>query len=320
MFVDDNDVFLNAVRIGLEDKFLLETYNDTIRALERIYQANMFIDMNCNAYSQLMRNDLVGAKKHPLDFTKIFHLIYNENRFNYVSTVIVDYKMSPMNGEEFLSEINDMPLLKVMLSGVANTGLAVRLFNNRLIDKFYPKKDLKLDESFNATLAKIQKIFFQQISTSLLNRLGSGIKSFLFGMKFSNLFTRLVEEIKAVEYYLISETGSFLFLDENAKPTWLIIKDNKQTQIDIGLLKKSGLNEASLQLIEKKQKLAFFLSSTDMEKHPELLTTHLLDAYKLDQEFIFGIAYEKTNNFVEWEKILSYSAYKKNLGENLAPS
>ena len=68
--------------------------------------------------------------------------IYNKDRFNDVSVIIVDYYMDEMNGIEVCETLSKHPAKKILLTGGADKeNIAIDAFNKGIIHRFINKTD-----------------------------------------------------------------------------------------------------------------------------------------------------------------------------------
>ena len=73
-----------------------------------------------------------------------------------------------MNGLEFCRNIQNLPIRKIMLTGRADTKLAVEAFNQKIIDKFLLKDVAEeIENTIYDALIEEQKVYFEKLSSSL---------------------------------------------------------------------------------------------------------------------------------------------------------
>lgn len=234
ILIDDNENFLNQISNFLKTKnFPCVIYNDPKKALHYIneeYQSNPFAnrcinvdpDRNLDSFSMLF------------DYRKIHHEIYNPQRYQQISVIVVDYAMPAQDGLSVCKQVKDELALKLLLTGEVGSTFAVKAFNEGAINKFIRKGATDLPEIFIENLQDLQHKYFLNLSEAILTK----VKSDLFKQSpvclndpaFIAVFTKIFEDNQIVEYYLLDEHGSFLMLDSEGNPSWLIVKNEQDMQ------------------------------------------------------------------------------------------
>jgi CheY-like chemotaxis protein len=231
LILDDNEDFVTQLGDLLQSKHIpSRLFSDPRKALDFLnqeYKADPFTNHCVKTYPD---RDLDTYISH-LDIRKIHHEIYNSNRFSQISVLCVDYAMPSINGLDFCKQINDEFSLKLILTGDAGPTFAIDAFNEHAIDKFVQKGAIDLPELIVKSVRELQQRYFLKLSEAVLNkvnqRLYNQAPSCLTDENFAVFFNQLCEKNQIVEYYLLDESGSFLLLDKNAVPSWLLVKSEK---------------------------------------------------------------------------------------------
>jgi CheY-like chemotaxis protein len=232
IFIDDNTKFLKKLLFNIDRKKIVPKFiNDSLKAsqfLKTLPQEDLI--------SRVLAS--IELKDHEELYTNIDKtlLLLEENltkidRFNEVSLIVVDYAMPGFNGLEICSQLrtinNSIKIL--MLTGEASTHLAVKAFNEGLIDKFMRKDDPDFLSKLSREIETLQKAYFQEISKMVLNRLNMDpkdpIATCLQDSAFVSLFEDICQEKGIVEYHLFNSDGSFILFDFSGNPTLLAVKD-----------------------------------------------------------------------------------------------
>jgi CheY-like chemotaxis protein len=223
ILIDDNDSFLDNLSYKLSDHYLVDTYNDPNKAL-----ADILSNYNDNIISSTP-NLLIEIENeedelyYSVDFPRIKNLADAPDKNETVSVVIVDYSMPSMNGIEFCKKIAHLPILKIMLTGHADFRIAVDAFNNGIIDRFLVKDtQFMLDEITNG-INIMQKLFFEKLSYPLLNCFSSQKETLITSKEYTDHFQRIINELNAVEYYLLNALGSYQLIKEDQTKYYFIV-------------------------------------------------------------------------------------------------
>src|SRR5947207_2988322 len=121
VLIDDNKNFLDSMMTQLGNKYSCSPYLDPRAALSFLKDEYTLTPFHTRLVSG--------------DMKKIHHEIYNAQRFNETTVLIVDYCMPRMNGIDFLRKLKDTSMMRILLTGETGVELAVEAFNENLIDK-----------------------------------------------------------------------------------------------------------------------------------------------------------------------------------------
>ena len=261
LFIDDSKRFLNSITFELDDTIPFQLFNRPTHALQFLkneYKTALFEKIKKT--SCFNSQEYTDPTQQPItvNIADILNEIYNPKRFNEISVVVVDYAMPGMNGLEFCEKISDMPIKKILLTGEADHDLAVQAFNDGLIDRFIRKDEFNVNTNFNEILHSLQNVYFNQLSATMIANLASNTQCCLQDNAYLNLFSDYRKNNNILEYYLLDKVGSFLMLDANAVPHWLIVRTEEDIQNLVEFVEEHDSNNSILAMIKNKQALPFF--------------------------------------------------------------
>lgn len=231
-------------------------------------------------------------------------------RFTLETILIVDYSMPEMNGLELSHQIRtlDLPIKIIMLTGEADHQTAIHAFNDKLIDRFILKSAPDYVEKLLEYINDLQKEYFQEI-TNLLT--GAGREAPRNDLVFIQFFNEIAKRVNAVEYYLVENPASYLFLDAQKNPTWLIVKTDEEMQMLYELAKdEKNVPRHTVEILEKKEKLTYFPDAKS--KIVPVRDWHLYPAKALqtDNQLYYYAVIEGNQDYpLSIDKITSYQDY-----------
>ncbi|KTC99890.1 response regulator [Legionella feeleii] len=318
IFLDDNRAFLDALELEFGNHILTLTNPDAAISL---IDSNKEEDFPQSIYRVLndVNADTTTNRVIDLEIKNLLTLIYDKSRFERIPLLVVDYAMPNINGIQFCEKIKQRKIAKVMLTAEADKDTVISAFNNRLIDKFILKRNENLYPEITLTINDLTYQYFSILSGKLIDSNSSHINTLFSNKLYQELFKLVKIQAQAIEYYLVDNLGSFLFLDKDANPTWLIIKDLNAFTDHLDLLAGYDLPDHVLKSVAKKEKMLFMLSEEDYKKPVEKWIENLFDAKKLDDNFYYGIIKNYLADSIEWGRVVSYSAYmtdKNNIDES----
>ncbi len=318
LIVDDNKSFLKRMELHVGKDIICKTFSDPQEALQYIKKMSVNSSLTEKVMANTNSDDYLPASGNlplRLNIHDLYKSAYDPICFSEISSVLVDFSMPTMNGIDFCKEIADSPIRKIMLTGEADETLAVKFFNEGNIDKFILKESqADLYISIKTSIKEIQTQYFQDIGSPIIQAIARDKESCLGDVAFIEFFDKFRHEISATNYYLIEPSGSFLFLDADGSPTWLIIKTqtelvdlaNQMQDMDISeKLTNSVLNG---DLIPYFQNFDHYMTVLENKTYIE---KYLLPAKKLQGNKIYSYAVSKElfDFPLDRQKLMSFNNY-----------
>jgi CheY-like chemotaxis protein len=251
--------------------------------------------------------------------------VFNTKRFEHISAIVADHDMPQMKGLDFFKKIKDLPIRKILLTGRTTVKEVLDAFNNGIIDQYISKDIENFDEYLNETIKSQCNEQFKNdtkiiIKNLILERQGHE-SSCLDSEVFITLLANIVKEYRISEYYLIDKNGSYICFDKNARPSWLIVKNQDALNADI-LLAAGGGTPASAETIQqlKEHKLILALLSEQDREVPakDWMTKgllHPLKKFTIDKQDYYYVYIDQntSSDIFDKSKITSFDQYKDQL-------
>src|SRR5688572_8198408 len=200
VLIDDDPDFLEGVSLMLNKNLSYKLFQSATSALSYVNQAHLHVNIIQRCYTNYRTGPLESDSLTHIDIGKIHHEVLNGYRFQTCSSVIVDYSMPEMNGLEFLMSLKNPFIRKVLLTGQADMELAIKAFNQQLIDQFIDKHDPRLKQKLNATIASFQDQYFRRSFKLITDPiLANNVDAFLINKEFQAYFEDLRKQTNCVE-------------------------------------------------------------------------------------------------------------------------
>jgi len=303
LFVDDNKSFLATLELEFAKYSGVLTCTDPHKALELIKQSEE--DISQLIIHQVDDMELDETSGHLVDIRldQIAKIIYNANRGKFIAVAVIDYDMPEMNGIELASALSRSQICKIILTVKADEKLAVQAFNDGIIDQFLIKANNdEMNSGILSAIAKLKQRYFDRLSTGIMDSLGKSFKDLIASSNFQMLFDRAYHQAGAIEYYLVDKEGSYLFLDQEANPTWLIVQSNKAIETTIAMLEASDSPSSVVNALRQREKI-LFLPANDDYKQLDTLENNLFEANRLGDDHFYSIVKGKITRFIDWDKV-----------------
>lgn len=305
VFVDDNKDYLAQLEFRFNELLPVRAFDDPVAALQYLnlaYQEENFTN-RCTLTSTAGE----GTYNHIVSDINL-KLIQNEilrpERFSEVAVVVVDYTMPGMNGIEFCHQIKNPNILIILLTGEADNDLAVREFNNGTIDRFIKKTTPNIKDILHEEILKLEQQYFIQLSNILTNHATPSNLKCLEDKEVAKQFYHLCASQNILEYYLLSETGDFILLDNQGSTSYLTIKSDEEIMDLYDYAEISGASNELLTALQTRNMLPLLYHDPD----PKDWHDYLSPAYPIIGEKKYYYSFKKQVT-LPLPKILSYEEY-----------
>lgn len=310
LLLDDDEEFLKGVQYGISNQYKCIYTSKIDKAKEIIKEnENWLKKLFSNGISRAFDTDSTKFAVE-MDISSLHKVIYENNRFNHIAILIIDFDMPDMNGLDFIRGIGDHKLKIIMLTGKATPNTVIQAFNKGEIQRYVSKGDENYLQTILEYIKELQSDFFTDFSKFILESLKSETEIFDI-QSFQNVFNNIIHENNIVEYYLLDESGSFLLLDASAEnQIWLIIKSKNDMRLFYELAIEDP--ETPTYIIKKLKNCESFTHfKTEKESHLDAKYWNLIDCNPLDErkEFYYAILKNDDDFKLDGSKIKSYADF-----------
>ncbi|HAT1722151.1 TPA: response regulator [Legionella pneumophila] len=309
IFLDDNRAFLDALDLEFGEKFNILTLTNSDKAFQLIDNDSQDVSQSIFKLMNDVNLDTTNDRVIGFDVSKMLNLIYDKARFEHAPLLVVDYQMPAINGIEFCKRLKERKVFKIMLTAEADKDTAIKAFNNGLIDKFILKTSENLYPEITLAVHDLTQRYFRELTKNIVNAYENSINDLFDNELYQQLFANVQTQAQSVEYYLVDNSGSVVFLDKDAKPTWLIIRHVKELSDQLDLMQGYELPEQTMAAVAKKEKILFLLSEKEYKKPIAEWVNYLFDAQKLDNNYYYSITKDHLTDSIDWGRVISYSSY-----------
>ena len=240
IFVDDSISFLSNLSLQLDSNLSFKLFNSPTDALHILHSSEPLYSMVKRLFSTYQHRDDLNMSRHVIDVNldPIHREVHNEKRFEHISVVVVDYDMPEINGIDFCRNIKNDEIKKILLTGKADEQVAIRAFNEGLIDCFIRKQDADAITQLQKNIHILQNSYFSGVEHPLSDAL-SIASQFLSDASIVPHFSKICQELEIVEYYFTYAPNGVLMLDKNGVSYLFIIQseDDLQSMYEIAFHK-----------------------------------------------------------------------------------
>ncbi len=316
ILLDDNSRFLETMNVSLGKENVIKSFTNPDEVINYLTKnTNEPFTRRClhRPEEQQINHRIIDV-----EVDAIVKEVYNPKRFMENTVIVIDYAMPSMHGLDVCQALRHLPIKKIMLTGEADDKIAVQAFNQGLIHKFMRKGGPSA--LIASTILELQKKYFVDQSTIVIDSLTRNMDyppSCLDDPIFMQFFNDFCDKQQYTEFYLLDPMGSFLFLDEHANPTFLMVKDEDGMQegFEMADLSDTPISKDLLISLQNKEKLLYFFDKAEQKSDPKTWGQYVHVAKKLTgkDNYYYAITSDPNLYNIQRDKILSYGDYLRSL-------
>jgi CheY-like chemotaxis protein len=258
VFVDDNDLFLQALDVRMPGDMAYNCFHNPRRALEHINKKLELRPIPDRCFTKPSRSMHHRDSVIHLDLGLIEQEITNMQRFRRISVVIADFAMPAMDGLSLLTSISDPWTKTVLMSGIGDEKLALEAFNEGLIDRYIPKNRQTTLDMVVEYSQELQREYFLDQQRTIQESLSLNPPELLEEPAVSQHFAALSKEHKFVEHYLVDNPPGFVFVTANGVLHRLIVLSDTEVSEQVEYAARHRAPADVIQALSTRSRIGFF--------------------------------------------------------------
>ncbi|MDR1561258.1 MAG: hypothetical protein LBS23_02790 [Holosporaceae bacterium] len=317
VFIDDNVSFLESIPKVLNiDRIIAVLFTNPLEALDYINKTNCVNKLDC---ADLIRNyeeeSSSDWKSVMFNINRLHQKIYSSDRFANISTVVSDCAMSELDGIELCAKIENKNIQKILLTGETEETKAIGAFNNGYINRFLKKEVVDFEKSVTDAINKSIHQYFSIYTSDISKHLALLSQTHLNDPVFAHFFSNVCLGKSYVEYYMIDNFGSYLFLTAKGQTGMLSVLTEKEMERIIKIGIESG--EIASNVLEALQSREYMLVShnrTGLLPPISEWDRYIQPARRLDgyHRYYFSLADSKRLD-IDFENIKAFADSQKDI-------
>jgi CheY-like chemotaxis protein len=221
ILVDDVPSYLESVKDAAPAELPIMTFSSPEKAIEHIRRQNdlakarfgEFLDISTDTDRVVIENRIIQEQITRLSISGLNRKISVPTRFNEISVIICDYAMPSMSGTDFFEQLGDIPQKRILLTGEADETIAVKAFNDGIIDRFMTKGQRGVIKSLFGNINRFQRDYFRHRYAFLSSAYFLG-ESLFAKPQFDALVAKLYNQFGFLEHYYVNFPDGALMIDE----------------------------------------------------------------------------------------------------------
>ncbi len=264
LLIDDNKTFLKTLSLKLDEDAIYHSFSDPKEALLYCTENAKLTPIDDTYLMTDTESPDPSEQNITFRTAELKTALSKPERFEVISVIVLDFSMPTLTGVEFIdqlrAQVKNTFTKIIMVTGEADHRLAVELFNDRKIDKFFLKNEDALEEKINFAVHEMQKAYFLDLCTTLFSSILEKITPILSDPDFETVFTKIKAKLNCVEHYLCENTGSFILVDKAGELTVLVVRTQEDLDLYADLAQDQKVPEELVKRILNGSLLPFFAS------------------------------------------------------------
>lgn len=234
--------------------------------------------------------------------------IYNKNRYNDVSVMIIDYYMDTMSGIEVCEALKDHPAKKILLTGGADKErIAIDAFNNGIIHRFINKKDADFPNRLKQAVSTLKEEYFLDLNSILLPHVNTMPRNQYQYPQFINFMRNMLDQFEAVEHYMVDTIGTSIMLNAQGEPTWLVLKHESEMEAYTQIARDLEASQHLLDKLANRSHIPFFFTEKDYQQPTSEWEGLLYSAQSLPGLKTYYAICKNEQQYIDTNRIFSYN-------------
>lgn len=224
-WIDDDQIFLDAVKLEFHEEYNCISFNNPREAVKFLLSYESPLS-DIALKKEFTESDLYGANDHypvNINIPNIKEIINRADKSREIALLITDYHMPELNGLEVCKQLSSSPIRKILLTGEASHEKATEAFNQGLIDKFI-QKDLNISVKLHDYIDDLINQYFYNKTSDIISHIEASRPSLLTDNTFINFFNKWCKEHAIVEFCLINKQGGFLVKDTHRNSFYFVVQ------------------------------------------------------------------------------------------------
>ncbi|WP_262689489.1 response regulator [Kordiimonas aestuarii] len=238
LLLDDDEDFLASLKAVLGRDAAVLGYSSPGCALKCLSRAQEIADDTFDVFERYSSHAEgagaeVGDHLLLLKSSRLRQLAMSGSRFEMISVVIVDQVMPATSGLEFCSNIADMGVKTILLTGQMSDEATIAAFNDGLIDRFVSKNDPDALGKIKAMMGELHREYMADKLEPLTKALRVSGNHSLDRFDTVELMRSIHNLFPYSEYYYLPNSRGFLLRDIEGQEQFCLI-GNMREQAEMG--------------------------------------------------------------------------------------
>lgn len=263
VLLDDNPSFLQMFDFEHGQSVRHRGFTSPLQALQFMSKQPTLSQVlaDCmHGQTEALLDDQLLMQVVDINLSPLRQHVQDTQRYDAVSVVLVDYAMPSMNGVEFCQQLLSHPSKKILVTGQADLDVAIKAFNDGVIDRFISKDDLDFAHKIRTMVADLKQAYFIDCSHHLMQNVTTNIVSCLKNKNFIEFLQVIFRRQNVTEYYLVDANGSLLLRNQSGQYDWLILKSEPEMHGYFEVARDNEVEQSVVTALEQRSAMPMMIS------------------------------------------------------------
>jgi CheY-like chemotaxis protein len=248
IFLDDEISYLEMLAIVMPKDWCISLHARIHGYMERVHAHSKLWEEDVSQHQEMVNQ---WYKGEPLPPQILNYWRKQPQRYSLSSIGVVDYAMPAATGLDVLKMSPPWPPFRVMLTGKADEHIAVRAFNEGLIDRYVTKQSPDLVQQLITILRQHYNAPMDFHEGSWRSALRKSQQLCLQDREVQSALQNWLKEHACIEYVILPEPFGMLALDVTGHAHWLQFEMYKDLAAAVDLATAAGHDAATIEAISK---------------------------------------------------------------------
>lgn len=248
VFLDDDAGYLEMLADVMPHDWCVNLYKHAGDCIRRMQDQQPEWESDAQAHLKITDNWRTGMALVPqlLEYWQT-----HTQRYALANVLVVDYSMPAMTGLDVLKVLPKWPAQRVLLTGQADESMAVKAFNQRLINQFVPKQHPHIGQHLAQVVGELNASPLPVHESIWRNALKKEQLAIMQGDAVQQALAGLVAERCWVEHCVLAEPFGILGVNALAVPQWLQLEHAQNLPDAAELAESAGQTSQAVQQIHQ---------------------------------------------------------------------
>lgn len=274
IFVDDDHSYLDSLSVSIG-----------VQHRPRFFVHPAEVDEALIAQDALTRREqqllgAISAGGDTMPISAALQYFFWPGRHQIVSVLVSDQVMPAESGVSLCARHAHFGLRRILLTGAADSHLAVKAFNSGSIDQFIPKQSYGLLDQINEALSLQMEKSMEHRDVHLRDSLPAWALKALSSTRFGAALSRFLQSRGIVEYVVLGQPFGVLGLTRNGSMLWCPIENDNTLDEVIAMICDLGWAADAVDQVSKK----LFLCNVELVAQLEGVAPAIAQAVTIVQD------------------------------------
>ncbi len=247
--LDDDTQFLAALSLAVPSRFDLSLHSRVKPADREIQESRERLAREQSDLDRIAVDD-----EHSI--SSALRYLNDPSRFGIVGVLVIDYAMPAETGLAFCARNAFKGLRRILLTGFAETQMAISAFNEGLIEMFMSKQELRLLDKLHANMDAQMLKSADERGSALAHTIPQRIRALFAGAEVKQSFAKYLDQLGVVEYVFLGRPLGLVAVTGKGEALWIQLEDETTLDGLIEIMTEEGWPNEEIDQVRNRESAA----------------------------------------------------------------